>query len=59
METLKRSVVVRGSGGGERNKQVEHRIFRAVKMPYDIKMADMHHYTFVQAHRVDTTKNEP
>ena len=39
---------------------VEHKgFYRAVKIFYDTAMVDTCHYTFVQTHRMYTTKGEP
>lgn len=58
----------RNSGDGKMLSGEQHRegyvggaqgIFRVVKLLCDTLMADAYHYTFVQSHRMYTTRSEP
>lgn len=47
-----------GAGEEEGWVEKEQRIFKAVKLVYDILMVSTYHHTFVKTYRKDT-KNEP
>ena len=58
METVKRSVVARNLREGGVNGQTTEDFQGIENILYDTIMMDTCHYTFVQTHRVYTTKSE-
>ena len=56
---LKRSVVVRCEIEGDGNKPNIGEFGESEVTLYGIKITDIFHYTFVQAHRMYSTKREP
>ena len=59
MVTLKRSVVVSCEIEGDKNKPDIGEVGGNEVTLYSIKMIDICHYTFVQTHRMYSTKWEP
>ena len=57
MKTILKIQVCGEKGVEEMNRA--QRIFRAVKILYDIIIMDIHHYTFIRTHRMHNTKSEP
>ena len=57
MKTILKIQVCGEKGVEEMNRA--QRIFRAVKILYDIIIMDIHHYTFVRTRRMHNTKSEP
>ena len=59
METIKRSVLARGSGFGEMNRQNTEEFWGSENTLHDIIRIDICHYTSVQTHRRYNAKSEP
>lgn len=57
METLKRSVKTRGREKRKKRIDRAQKVFRVVKILYDIIIMDRGHCTFVQSLRTQNTKN--
>lgn len=55
MKTIKRLVVARGEGR-DMNRQSKEDLSDSENNLYDIIITDIHHYTFVQIHRMYRTK---
>ena len=59
METVKRSGVARGWGEGGMNRKSTGGFEGSETTLYDTIMVDTGHHTFVQTHRMYSTKSEP
>lgn len=57
IETLKRSVLARGSRGGR--DEYRKGFLGSETTPYDPTMADTQRYTFAKTHRMSNTETEP